>query len=330
MKKLLTLFAITFVTYINAQVVTDYLDLFLPFNNDLQNHSSSEYDLLSDSSGMLVPDRYGNDKSAFSPTLSSDGNWNHLKYERKDSLIIQNDSSFSLSLWVYGLENEKEYGFTDIFLSNNHSYDYEFNFGFGNGDIQGLSAGGGFIDYYNESFDELLLLGTGDSYNDRFEEWNNSNNGWHHIVITNSSDSMMLFVDTIKETSVKKELSQLKTFTRSFIVGTVFQEYVLDEVAFYTDILTNEEISQIFNYDKLITNLNSVDLDVNISDLATSPKIIDFNLPEIRKITLYSSQGKKLEFSQDSEINLSNCGQGLHYLTIESNKYIKTIRVLIY
>ncbi|MBS2099934.1 LamG-like jellyroll fold domain-containing protein [Carboxylicivirga linearis] len=262
-------------------------------------------------------DRFGNANAA----IYFDGDNDYIRISDADHLDINNNESFSVSLWL-----KQEGANTDkYFLS-------KYNPSLGSNGAYGFGTG-----YTGDAYSWLYFNDDGGTENRGAIELNDGN--WHHYVaVYKPGESISIFIDN--QLDIQQTVSYTGNTTNStdlFIgCGANIAQYFtgsLDDIRIYKRALSTEEINGLYDYIPT-SAANNYLINIKVYPNPASDQLhIDLGENKGASICIYSSTGTCVynTVAIDNKVRLpvSHLTKGLYLIEIKSSKGRSVSKVII-
>lgn len=152
---------------------------------------------------------------------------------------------------------------------------------------------------------------------------------WIHVVTTFDGTTAKIYHNGVERASGNK--SGWNTQNTNFFLGQN-DDITVDDLRIYNRVLTPAEISNLYNYNALLSN---VELNPNKLKAVISPNpaseyfTIDMD-SDLKEVEIYSLQGQKIMTSVNKEISVSDLSKGVYILRIlDQNNASATQKLVI-
>lgn len=173
-------------------------------------------------------------------------------------------------------------------------------------------------------------------YNNNFEVAATNEEGvWYHFTYTYDGTTAKVFKNGTQIGSAAKAWNTLNSadvFRLGIgIGGELWFNGAIDDLKIYNYVLTDTEISNLYNYNSLATE--GFTLENNTIKLYPNPVRDILNIEtalQIQSIGIYTIQGQKVASSTEKQINVSHLASGIYLVKIQdNNNKISTDKIII-
>lgn len=325
LSKTLTIFACFIAYSIQAQIPSNDLMFWMPYNGNPNDSSVNKLKVLHDVNTSYVTDRFGNENSA----VYFDGN---AFIQMKDSTYLDYslDRTFSAGLWIKADQTQPTYTQNAIFSIDSDCDDFRYSF-------QLINTTN--ILYAN---DGSAIDGNSGCWN--FYETPNSFSEWVHIAVVANDKEYKMYKngDLIKTRTLgsvsysfypSKMMigawrSRNSTSTTSYFKGAVDDLFTFDRA------LTDQEILDIYNFQPSTTSNNdlakgSINIFPNPTNATVSLKFSN-NTGYITIINLLGEQVYSTKLNSTSlNLNVESWTKGLYLVTYTSGSETVTSKLIV-
>lgn len=152
---------------------------------------------------------------------------------------------------------------------------------------------------------------------------------WVHVVTTFDGTTARIYRNGVQVASGNK--AGWNTLTGDFILGRNVEVYI-DDLKIYNRTLTQEEITNLYTNNAILSNQNFQTNNLKVS-IYPNPASNNFTIEmknELKSVEIYSIQGQKMLASNSKNIDISDLSKGMYLVRIEdSNNAVATQKLII-
>jgi hypothetical protein len=320
-RKIVTLVLLFPVLVVSAQIPIDSLVAFYPFNGNANDKSGNENNG-NVIGATLTTDRYDNADQAY----SFDGESNYIRVYDSDNLDDSNELSISCWFNTKNLGGDYHHDFVPI-ISKWFSWTHPDSCSYL------IYLDGSNINYHiNDGISRDTLQA---NINFNIDEW-------VHLVCLFDSTYFKIYVNGILQINKLSSISKINNSLADLKIGNWYKDYnskystfegVIDEIRIYKKALSEAEIHSLFNEPN-----TSIELKYNKPDILVYPNpTVDILTIEAKGINQYyvgivNLLGQEVFYDDYKEsinqIDLSKYNPGIYAITIKSDDFISTKKII--